>query len=133
MPLKDRLPLISCALGFIGIVCVLVIGGYLIAWCWSIYSIGIGPSFLTVTIISWILILTSALLLTYGSLKTSRKSTLRGGLINLAAGIEIIPLFIYFYSIFPLLPQFGLLGYLLFLPAIISGIIGLASPKHLKN
>ena len=125
--------MVSSALGFIAIVCVLAIGGYMIAWCWNIYSSGIGPSFLTITIISWALILTSALLLTYGSLKTIKKSTRKGGLINLIAGIEIIPMFIYFYSYFPLLPQFGFLGFLLFLPAILSGIISLASPKHPKT
>jgi len=105
----------------------------MIAWCWNIYSSGLGPSFLTVTIISWVLILTSALLLAYGSLKTIKKSTLKGGLINLTAGIEIIPMFIYFYSYFPLLPQFGFLGLLLFLPAILSGIISLASPPTLQK
>lgn len=105
----------------------------MIAWCWNIYSSGIGPSFLAVTVVSWVLILTSALLLTYGSLKTIKKSTRKGGLINLIAGIEIIPMFIYFYSYFPLLPQFGFLGFLLFLPAILSGIISLASPKHPKT
>jgi hypothetical protein len=132
MPLRDRLPLISSALGFIAIVCVLAIGGYIIAWCWNIYSSGLGPSFLTITIISWVLILTSALLLAYGSLKTIKKSTLKGGLINLTAGIEIIPMFIYFYSYFPLLPQFGFLGFLMFVPAMLSGIIGLASPKRCR-
>lgn len=133
MPLRDGLSLVSSALGFIAIVCVLAIGGYMIAWCWNIYSSGIGPSFLAVTVVSWVLILTSALLLTYGSLKTIKKSTRKGGLINLIAGIEIIPMFIYFYSYFPLLPQFGFLGFLLFLPAILSGIISLASPKHPKT
>ena len=133
MPFKDRLPLISCALGFISIVCVLAIGGYLVAFCWSIYSLpgGIGQGLLAPTIVSWALILTSAMLLTYGSLITRWKSTRKGGLANLAAGIEIIPLFIYFYMYFySVLPQFELTGSLLFLPAIISGIIGLAVPKH---
>lgn len=127
MPLKDSLPLISGALGFIAIACILSIGGYVIAWCWNIYSSGLGPSFLTVAIISWILTLASASLLVYGSLTTIRRSTRRGGLINLAACIITIPLFIYFYSYLPLLPQFGPVGFLLFLPAMLSGIISLAS------
>jgi len=132
MPLKDSLPLISTALGFIAVVCVLAIGGYLTGWCLNVYISGLGPTFLPVTALSWVVVLASALLLAYGSIKTFKKSARKGGLMNLAAGIIIIPMFIYFYSVIPLLPQLQFLGFLLFVPAILSGIGGLASPKHPK-
>lgn len=133
MPLRDSLPLVSSALGFIAVVCVLAIGGYAVAWCLNTYFSGIGPSFLTIGVASWVLILTAVLLLGYGSLKTIKKPTRKNGLLNLTAGIITIPMFIYFNNIIHLFPQFGFLGFLLFLPAMLSGIISLASPKHPKT
>jgi len=129
----DVLRLTSAILGFIAIGCILAIGGYIIAWCWNIYSTGLGASFLPLTITTWLLTFASMLLLIYGSLKIVKKSALKGGIINLIASVETLLIFLYFYAYLPLLPQFAFLGFLLFLPALLSGIISLVSHKLSKN
>jgi hypothetical protein len=133
MPPKDHIRLISGILGLVAIGCVLAIGSYIVAWCWNIYSTGLDPSFLIPTEITWVCTLASALLLIYGSLKILKKSTLKGGFINLIAGVEVIPLFLYSYFYLRPLPQFEFIGTLLFLPSILSGIIGLASFRSSKT
>lgn len=133
MPPRDYLRLISSTLGVIAIGCVLAIGSYIIAWCWNIYSSGIGPDFLIITEITWILTLASTLLLLFGTLKIMKKLMLKGGIINLIAGIEMTPVFLYFYAYLPLLSQFGPTGLLLFLPALLSGITSLTSHGSYKH
>jgi uncharacterized membrane protein len=130
---RDYLRLISSSFGFIAIGCVLAIGSYIAAWCWNIYSSGIGPDFLIPAEITWIATFASTLLLLFGTLKIMKKSMLKGGIINLIAGAIMIPVFLYFYDYFPLLPQFGPLGLLLFLPALLSGITSLASRENSKH
>lgn len=130
---KDVLRLTSAILGFIAIGCILAIGGYITAWCWNIYSTGLGASFLPLTITTWLLTFASMLLLIYGSLKIVKKSALKGGIINLIASVETLLIFLYFYTYLPLLPQFAFLSFLLFLPALLSGIISLASYKIFKT
>jgi len=97
------------------------------------YSAGLGADFLILTLISWVFIFASALLLVYGSLNIMKKSALKGGLINLIAGVEMIPIFLYFYVYLPFLPQFAFLGFLLFLPALLSAIMSLVSLKASKS
>lgn len=54
-------------MGLVAIGCVLSIGSYIIAWCWNIYSSDlIGPSFLLLAIISWVLVFASTIALVYG-------------------------------------------------------------------
>lgn len=133
MASTDALRLTSTILGFLAVGCTLTIGGYITAWCWNIYSTGLGTTFLILTMITWLFTLVSTLLLIYGSLKIMKKSAIKGGIINLFAGIEMTPIFLYFYNYLPLLPQFAYLGFLLFLPALLSGIISLISHKISKT
>lgn len=115
-------------MGIVAIGCVLSIGSYIVAWCWNIYSSDlIGPSFLLLAIISWVLVFASTIALVYGSVKILRKSALRGSLVNTMAGIMMAFLWLYFYYGFPLLPQFGFATSLLFLPALLSALLGFAS------
>jgi len=118
----------ACAMGIAAIGCVLSIGSYIVAWCWNIYSSDlIGPSFLLLAIISWVLVFASTIALAYGSVKILRKSALRGSLANTMAGTTMAILWLYFYYGFPLLPQFGFATSLLFLPALFSALLGFAS------
>ncbi len=133
MSLMDYLRLISSVLGIIAIGCVLAVGSCIIAWCWNMYSAGLGADFLILTLMSWVFIFVSALLLVYGSLNIMKKSALKGGLTNLIAGVEMIPIFWYFYVCLPFLPQFAFLGFLLFLPALLSAIVSLVSLRASKS
>ena len=115
-------------MGIVAIGCVLSLGSYIVAWCWNIYSSDlIGPSFLLLAILSWVLVFASTIALLYGSVKILRKSALRGSLANTTAGTTMAILWLYFYYGFPLLPQFGFLTMLLFLPALLSALLGFAS------
>jgi hypothetical protein len=115
-------------LGIAAIGCVLSIGSYIIAWCWNIYSSDlIGPSFLLLAIISWVLVFASTIALVYGSVKILRKSALRGSLANTMAGTTMAILWLYFYYGFPLLPQFGFITSSLFIPALLSALLGFVS------
>jgi hypothetical protein len=129
----DWIRLASTILGFAAAGCVLAIGGYIAAWCLNIYASGLGGDFLVLAIVTWVFILTSLLLLVYGSAKIIRKSMRKGGIMNLIAGVEMIAIFLYFYVYFPLLPQFGYVGLLLFLPALLSGIAGLSTLARSKK
>jgi len=77
--------------------------------------------------VSWVLVFASTMALVYGSVKILRKSALRGSLANTIAGIAMAVLWLYFYYGFPLLPQFGFVTSLLFLPALFSALLGFAS------
>ena len=113
-------------MGLVAIGCVLGIGSYIIAFYWTMYSdYGFDP--LLLTMIYWILVLASASILVYGSFKILRKSALRGSLANTMAGIAMAILWLRFYYGFPLLPQFGFVTSLLFLPALLSALLGFAS------
>jgi hypothetical protein len=114
-------------MGLVAIGCVLGIGSYIIAFYWAMYSAGYGPDPLLLTMIYWILVLASASILVYGSFKILRKSALRGSLANTMAGITMAILWLYSYYGFPLLPQFGFVTSLLFLPALLSALLGFAS------
>lgn len=121
------------AAGILGIIaagCTLGLGGYITAWCWNIYANDFGSDFLIIAIVSWIVTFASTILLVYGSLKIMRKSIHKGSLANIIAGLIMMLLAAYFYFSVPLLPQFGYLTLLLFLPALLSGLIGLAAQKH---
>jgi hypothetical protein len=102
-------------------------GCFIIAWCWNIHSSDYGSSFLLVAVVSWVLVFASTIALVYGSVKILRKSTLRGSLVNTMAGTTMAVLWLYFYYGFPLLPQFGFVTSLLFLPALFSALLGFAS------
>lgn len=128
MATKNYFQYAACIIGIVAIGCVLSIGSYIVAWCWSIYwSDLIGPSFLLLAIISWVLVFASTIALVYGSVKILRKSALRGSLANTMAGIVMAVLWLYFYYGFPLLPQFGFITSSLFIPALFSALLGFAS------
>jgi hypothetical protein len=125
---KNYFQYAACIVGIVAIGCVLSIGSYIVAWCWNIYSSDlIGPSFLLLAIISWVLVFASTIALVYGSVKILRKSALRGSLANTTAGTTMAILWLYFYYGFPLLTQFGFVTSLLFLPALFSALLGFAS------
>jgi len=74
----------------------------------------------------------SAIVLIYGSLLIWKNNFMKGGLINLVAGTLLpIPTYIYFafFSKPTLLGWFSPLGLILFIPAMISGIIGIYASK----
>ncbi|KPV63082.1 MAG: hypothetical protein AOA65_1476 [Candidatus Bathyarchaeota archaeon BA1] len=121
---KNRLRLLCALLGLIGMACVLLIGSYIISFCWLVH--GLGSQFLWMAVIVWILAFISTLSLGYGSYKMIKGFMLMGGLANTVAGVASFGIFYYFYFLFPLLNQFDPLGFLLFAPALISGILGLA-------
>jgi hypothetical protein len=124
---KNYLQYAAFAMGIVAIGCVLSIGSYIIAFYWTMYSAGYGSDPLLLTMIYWILVLASASILVYGSFKILRKSALRGSLANTIAGIAMAILWLRFYYGFPLLTQLGFLTLLLFLPALLSALLGFAS------
>ena len=76
----------------------------------------------------------SALLLVYGSLLMQRRSTMKGGWVNLLAGTLVpIPTYVYFafFSQLTLLNWLGPSGFLLLVPAVMSGVVGIFAAQSL--
>lgn len=119
-------------MGLAAIGCILGVGSYIIAFYWSNYAAGSDLSLLLLPVVYWILVFASAIALVYGSLKILRKSALRGSLANTMAGIVMAILWVRFYYGFPLLTQFGFITSLLFIPALLSALLGFASLRSRK-
>ena len=126
----NRVLNVLCALlGGVSLASTLWLGVYVTALCWSLLDLG--GQFLPMAVASWMLTLTSTLLLGYGSLNVLRGRWV-GGILNLVAGCINFAFFWYFYYYFPVLPQFGPYSTLQFAPALLSALITL-TPKLAKR
>ncbi|MEM2904657.1 MAG: hypothetical protein QW587_02825 [Candidatus Bathyarchaeia archaeon] len=91
-------------------------------WVLQAYIFGIGA-----------VLAAAGVLLLYGGYHALRGATRRAGLENLAAGILLLGLyaFIYLYSGLP--DSFAPLTTLIFIPGILAGLLGLATPQRAKR
>lgn len=126
MSKEDRiLTLVSTATGCVGTANVIILGIYITDRCLLLASLL--PNFLTEATIVAIATLVSAAMLLCGSYLIYRGQGIRGGTLNIVAGVITIIIYAYFTvnREFPLLMQLGPVGYLLLIPAPISGILGI--------
>lgn len=134
MSKEDKtLTLISAATGCVGIANIVILGIYITNRCLRLALFF--PNFLTEATIAAILTFISAAMLLYGSYLIYKGQGNKGGTLNILAGTITIIIYAY-YAVhweFPLLTQMGPTGYLLLIPAPISGILGILIFKAKKQ
>jgi hypothetical protein len=86
----------------------------------EVYIVSIFTILLTITLL-------------YGSYKLWRTHFKVGGIVNLMGGIATLSIYCYFTWIIPLLIELGVVGFLLCVPALASGILGYISDQFLKQ
>jgi len=134
MSKEDKtLTLISTATGCLGTANIVVLGVYIINRCLRLALLL--PNFLTEAIITAFATSISAAMLLYGSYLIYKGQGNKGGIFNILAGAITIIIYAYFTVNweFPFLVQLGPTGYLLLIPAPISGILGILIFKAKKQ
>jgi len=86
-------------------------------WVLPAYALGIGAT-----------LVAAATLLALGGHDALKGRTRRGGLQSLTAGLLLLGLYAFIHIYTGLTPSFGLLNTLLFLPALLGGLLALATP-----
>lgn len=104
----------------------ILIGIYIIDYCLHFASIS---RFLMEAYIVGFATTISLALTIFGSYSIYKNHSLRGGITNLIAGTITIVIYLYYTINIQILQQFGILGYFLLLPALISGIVGIINSK----
>jgi len=120
--------LVGAIIGWLGFVNSTLLGTYIALYCLRFASLD--PSFLRKAYIVGIIATASAFTLLYGGYLIWRGRIRRGGTLNLIAGTTTTILYLYFTFGFPLLGQLGPMGYLLLVPALMSGLIGILISKR---
>lgn len=128
--------LIGVLSGCLGAINSFITGFYIITTYFEIalYSRKSAENLLYPAYTAVILTTALALILVYGSFLIWRGNTRKGGIINLLVG-TILSLIYTYYTIFsqpPLLSWLGPIGFLLLIPAIMSGAVGIIieTPKN---
>ncbi len=134
MSIKYRtLALVSAATGCVGIINVVVLGLYIIDRCLLLALLL--PDFRTEAAIAAVATFLSATMLLFGSYLIYRGQGIRGGTLNIVAGVITTIIYAYFTVNweFPLLMQVGLTGFLLLIPAPTSGLLGILISETKKQ
>jgi hypothetical protein len=122
--------LLSAILGWLGSVNGALIGVYSSL---KLFHLGSMRGYqLEIYIVSILTILLTVILL-YGSYHLWQTHFKVGGRLNLAAGIGTLSLYGYFTWVIPLLTELGVVGLLLCVPALGSGLLGLMADRFFTN
>jgi hypothetical protein len=112
---------LSATLGWLGAINVLLIGVYSAL---KLYHLGIMRGYqLEIYFVSLFTILLTLALL-YGSFRLWKRYFRWGGRLNLLAGIGYLSMYCYFTWVTPLLLELGVVGLLLCVPSLVSGVLG---------
>lgn len=118
---------VSILLGFISIINMTLLGIHIVNYCLAFSFLS--QKLLTEAIIVGFTTTISVGLTSFGSYSIHKDHYLRGGLCNIIAGTITAGTYIHYTLDFPILQQFGLLGYILLVPAPMSGIIAIIISK----
>lgn len=123
--------LVGALIGWLGFVNTTLLGTYIALYCLRLASWD--PSFLRKAYIAGITAVASAFMLLYGGYLIWRGRIHMGGMLNLMAGTITTILYLYFTFGFPLLGQLGPIGYILLVPALMSGLIGILISRRTRR
>jgi hypothetical protein len=123
---RTQYGVLSATLGGLGAINILLIGVYSAL---KLYHLGIMRGYQLEIYFVSILTLFLTLTLLYGSYSLWKTRFKRGGRFNLLAGGGILSLYWYFTWVTPLLSEFGVVGLLLCIPSLLSGVLGVLADR----
>ena len=86
----------------------------------EVYIISVLTTILSVTVL-------------YGSYQLWKSNLIVGGLINLMTGIVTLITYCYLIWVIPILTELGVVGFLLCVPSLVSGILGVISNRFFNK
>jgi len=124
----------TAVLAWTGLASAVVIGAYIIYV--TLYVLGLGYTgeiFYIYIVVAAVGVVSAGTLLLYGGHHALKGSLRKAGIENAIAGLVLLALFIYFYAYTQWIGELGAIAWLLFTPALTSGVIALSIAKMGKR